>query len=148
MRFLLACTALVFVGCGASQAPRSLARSTCAQAMCPFVGVWESSAHALLFIDGESLFAHTGWTQRIDPDVCILSQQHGIYRHRLALHGAELHASICSLERSFHVEGERLIESDGTAYSRVDESRAQTLMHAIATADVGEELGRFIDATR
>lgn len=50
--------------------------------MCPFVGVWESSAHAQLFIDGESLFALTGWMQLIDPDVCMLTQQHGVDANR------------------------------------------------------------------
>ena len=142
MRLHLTLAALMLVGCGASQPTlTSRAQATCAPSMCPFVGVWESSAHAHLFIDGDSLFALTGWTQWIDPDVCILTQQHGLYRHRLVLHEAELQASICWVERRFRIDGEQLIEADGTVYARIDESRSASLMQAVATGDFGEDLG-------
>ena len=142
MRLQLTLAALMLVGCGASQPTlTSRAQATCAPSMCPFVGVWESSPHAHLSIDGESLFAHTGWTPLIDPDVCSLTQQRGLYRHRLVLHEAELHASICWVERRFHIEGGQLIEADGTVYARVDESRSAWLMQAVARGDFGEDLG-------
>lgn len=146
-RIGLTLAVFTLLGCGASSPTlTSRAQATCAPSLCPFVGLWESSAHARLFIDGESLFAFTGWTQLVDPDVCVLTQQHGLYRHRLALHEGELRASICWVERRFRIDGELLIDADGTVYSRVDESDRDSFLRAVATGDFGEELGRLVEA--
>ena len=147
VRILLACAAFTFLGCGASPPTlTSRAQATCAPSMCPFVGLWESSTRPRLFIDGDSLFAFTGWTQLIDPDVCVLTQQHGLYRHRLALHEGELRASICWVARRFRIHGEHLIDADGTVFSRADEPPGSSFLRAVATGDFGEELGRMVEA--